>query len=531
MSERVSQFPRSNTALHSEFPVNFIEKPLQEKCGIMAFWTPRPSPKLETIVLGMGGVQHRGQDGAGFATFNRTGIHHGYGSGKVESSLEHIGHKVVIELSSPSFWTMGHCRYTTQGDQHSENLQPCVETTPQGETVAVAHNGEFVFTHPLDPLLTMNGNGGISDTRIFTRMLARAEGKTNAEKILNALDSGASGAYSLVIAMGEEMYVIRDPRGIRPFFYAKHEDGTMVASETIALGIAGAESFDEIPPGILFQLTERGLKEMGKSKEKIEGAREHFCIFEIAYFSRPDSLYKINGEWRSVGEMREAHGKILAQEHPVPHADFIIGIPDSGKYAAAGYAEQMLVDGYRVPLKEMIVRDHFHQKHGEKRSFQADLDIDRAAVIAGKTSAIQDRRWEGASVGVVDDSDVRGKNAKKQAEVLQRSGVIRQDWRFAYPRVISPCHLGINMKTLEELIAARNDSDDEKIAKELNVDSVRHISDEGFVRGIFGDSIKIPDDPLEIFLENDGCGGCLTGIYPVDQQGNIWQPKAAASIS
>ena len=93
------------------------------------------------------------------------------------------------------------------------------------------------------------------------------------------------GAYALVCLTNEMMIGARDPIGIRPLVIGRLGAAYVLASETCALDIVGAEFVREVENGEVVVITAEGSKATVPS---LRPARP--CIFEYIYFSRPDCI-------------------------------------------------------------------------------------------------------------------------------------------------------------------------------------------------------------------------------------------------
>lgn len=487
--------------------INIPEKLLQDKCGIVALSMPRYSKQLSTALLAGVGVQHRGQFGAGVALQTRDGLVEYRASGR----LDKIFTPELIKnqhLNQKASWIMVHCRYGTHGGYGHENLQPCITKSSKGIMIAVAHNGQFVIENK-------KSFKAYSDTFIFARKLAKAQGKNWDAKLLKTLDK-FKGSYSLAIGVEEQLYIARDRHGLRPLVLGKYDGGYIAASETKALDKIGAKVIRELNRGEVLKI-KKGRLTVLRSGLKSEG---NFCDFEWAYFARPDSRFKVNGGWLSLGLSRERAGNIVAKEVSIPNASFVVGVPDSGIALATGYAQAT-----GLPYRQLIVRDH-HDPNGLRRTFMQDHEKQRIKdLILGKLSLIADPvMWKNAVVVVCDDSIVRGDVSTKITRAIRDLGAAKIHWISGYPQVRHRCHLGVSMRTREELIASRNNGDVGAIAREIGADSVHYISYSGFIKSRrLSDDITIPRNPKDIFLVNGGCGGCITGKYPISKTGIVWK--------
>lgn len=491
-----------------------VEKPLQEKCGIVAIYTPKLTKQFNTALTAAGGVQHRGQHGAGIAMQTGSEFKRYTGSGLLKDVFTP---SVIKKFDTPSRWTMIHCRYGTYGSYRDENLQPCTATTKTGSTIAVIHNGEFAAVSAMRKKIKGKIPPGVSDTYVFTKLLSQTEGSSWDEKILSVF-SQVDGAFSMAIGIDDMMFLARDRFGIRPFVMGKTADGWIAVSETHALDKLGIEVEREIQKGEIIKIDKNGMQVLQKGNEN----PSYFCDFEWAYFSRPNSRLPVDSHrWLSVAAFRERCGAVIAKEHPVPNASFVVGVPDSGIAVANGYA-----NAKKIPYRQVIIRDHF-DPNGNQRLFMRDdqKDLIRAKVL-GKLSFVHDEEiWKNAVVVVGDDSIVRGNVTKEITKAIFALGAKEVHWIIGFPPVTHRCHLGVSMRTREELIASRH-GDEESINKEIGATSVHYISKKGFIQArLLSSEFKNPKNKKEIFLSNGGCGGCTTGLYPISRSGKIFQPS------
>lgn len=486
------------------------DKPLQEKCGLVGIWSPRYSTLLPLSLLAAGGVQHRGQHGAGVAMQTKKGIKKYVGDGLIR---EVFTRSVINKLNIPSLWTIVHCRYGTHGDYQKNNLQPCVITTKGGNAIAIIHNGEFVATEEMRKKIPGKLPAGISDTYIFSRLLALIKAQTWEEKIIKAL-SQVNGAYSLIIGIEDKLFVARDNLGIRPLIIGQKKDRWIVASESHALDKVGVRSQREVKRGEIIKIDKNGLTILSKGASSLG----NFCDFEWAYFSRPDSVLSTGESSLSIGLFRERCGTVLAKEHPIKNATFVIGIPDSGILLATGYASAL-----KLPYRNVVIRDHF-DPNGSQRLFMRDDQKNRIrSKVLGKLSLLSDKHiWKNSIVVIGDDSIVRGNVSAKITKAIFSLGAKEVHWIIGFPPITHRCHLGVSIRTKEELIAVRSKSDPKKIAKKIGATSVNYISMKGFIQARLEKPIKNYNDLRKIFLMNGGCGGCITGLYPIDRNGKIY---------
>lgn len=508
------------------------ERSLRERCGIVGLHLPSANreSQLDITLQAIIGSWHRGQQGAGLTIKDKNGLRTHHGTGTPEQALP----PNVIDALKNGFnlnWAIAQTRYGTFGNWDARNLQPMTAYSINNEPITVAHNGQFTAIEKMKNEVAEPIPDDASDTYIFSRLLAKAQGSSWDEKITSTLEK-VSGAYSLIIGAGDSLYFARDFLGIRPLVLGKIGDGFIATSETHALDKVDASVIREIKRGEVVRIDRDGLKTI---KEGIDGPG-NFCDFEWDYFSRPDSSYPTDSEdslnpeqWKSVYAFREECGKELASEIFIPNASFVTGIADSGVPFSVGFA-----NASHVPYRQTVLRDHY-DPNGNYRLFQTDFDKEsiRQKVI-GKLSLVRDPKiWEDAIAVLGDDSIVRGDSSTELTKAVFDEGAKEVHWIVGFPQVMHPCHLGVSMRTNNELIAWRNNGDSKKIAEEIGATSVNYISHAGFIKARLksGKELFLPSNKREVFLANGGCGGCLTGLYPVDQNGVIYKRKETRPIS
>lgn len=498
-----------------------MDKPIQEKCGIVAIYNTVPTPNIPFALLAAGGVQHRGMHGAGMAIKTAAKIILRKGKGLFHEIFpKHLYKRYTDNVR----WVVLHCRYGTYGSYHVHNIQPCLIKLKNGEQIIAAHNGEFAGVNTMRQKLQRKIDMNLSDTFVFTKLLAQQPGKTWDEKIV-ALLSGMTGSYNLIIGIGDTLYVARDSHGLRPLILGRHMNGWMVASETHAFDKVSAVIDREIKKGEILKINQTGVT-MLQAESK---ATKHFCDFEWAYFSRPDSLLPghkntkadSKAQWISIGLFRERCGEIIAAEKPLQNASFVVGLPDSGIAVSIGYANAL-----KLRYRQAIIRDHF-DPNGNQRLFMRDDEKGTiGSKVLGKLSLIGDKQiWHNAVVVLGDDSIVRGNVSKKITEAVFSFGAKEVHWIIGFPPVQHACHLGVSMRSADELVAAKNGGDPVKIARDIGATSVNYISHRGFLKArLLSGSIQVPKDEREIFLRNGGCGGCITGLHPISPEGKSYYP-------
>ena len=450
----------------------------REECGVVGVYAPGQDV-ARTAFFGLFALQHRGQESAGIAVSDGDNLKVHTAMGLVtqvfrEQDLERLTGHIAI----------GHTRYSTTGSSELCNAQPMLVNGPYGE-LALGHNGNVVNPVPLRADLEEWGCvfSASTDSEILAHLLANAPGRDWGERVQYMMKR-AQGAYSLVVLTKDSLMAIRDPLGVRPLCVGRLSDGGwIVASETCALDHLGAQIVREVEPGEAIAIDDQGMRTIHKSVERKRAS----CIFEYIYFARPDSVF----DGKLTFTMRQAMGAELAREHPVD-ADVVIGVPDSATAAAVGYAQEAGIHYSEGLTKNRYVGRTFIEPDQRMRDLGVQLKFNPLPdVLAGKR------------VIVVDDSIVRGTTTPHVVKLVQRAGAKEVHLRVCAPPLQHPCHLGVDMATYRELIAANKSI--EEIRQFVGADSLGYLSVEGLLKAVGGK----PDSH---------CTGCFTGNHPIPVQ-------------
>ncbi|NNE42997.1 MAG: amidophosphoribosyltransferase, partial [Gemmatimonadetes bacterium] len=307
-------------------------------CGIVGVFGHDESAYLTSLALHA--LQHRGQEGSGICSTDGEKLHVHRGDGLVsevyrEDALSRIPGRAAI----------GHNRYSTTGGAGHANLQPLIASYRDG-TIALAHNGNLVNARELREECEHLGSifQGTVDSEVIVHLLARARPDDLEGRMVQAL-SRARGAYSLVALTTDKMIGVRDPHGFRPLCIGRLGSAWLLASESCALDILGAEYEREVEPGEMVIITDEGLE---SRKFGVQAPRSE-CVFEHVYFARPDSRTFRRG----VNAVRVELGRQLAREHPA-EADIVMSVPDSSNAASVGYSRES-----GIPLEHGLIRNHY----------------------------------------------------------------------------------------------------------------------------------------------------------------------------
>src|SRR5579863_6444223 len=355
---------------------------LREECGVFGVFGHPEAAAL--VALGLHALQHRGQEAAGIVAFDGEQFH-------AHRDMGHVGDifsskEVMARLAGHS--ALGHVRYATTGEVAMRNVQPLFADFEFGG-LAICHNGNLTNSYHLRRQLVRRGSlfQSTSDTEVIVHLIATSLKHTVEERMVEALRQ-VEGAYSLGALSQDGLFAVRDPLGVRPLVLGKLGDSWIVASETCALDIIGADFVRDVEAGEMIVAGPAGLR----STRPFDRAKKRLCIFEYIYFARPDSV--VDGI--SVYETRKRIGAELARESHVP-ADMVIPVPDSGVPAALGYATEA-----KLPFELGIIRNHY-----VGRTFIEPTDQIRHLGVKLKHNANR-AHIQGKRVILVDDSIVRG---------------------------------------------------------------------------------------------------------------------------
>src|SRR5574342_728260 len=227
-------------------------KGLNEECGIFGVWGHPDAAQL--TYYGLHSLQHRGQEGTGIVVSNRKRLKGVKGEGLV---AEIFTTEAMTELTGSA--AIGHVRYATAGGGGYENVQPLLFHSQSG-SLALAHNGNLVNVNSLKHQLEAQGSifQTSSDTEVLAHLIRRSGFHKLSDAVKNAL-SMIKGAYAYLIMTETELMVALDPHGLRPLSIGLLGDAYVVASETCAFDVVGAQYLRDIQPGELLIINDKGL--------------------------------------------------------------------------------------------------------------------------------------------------------------------------------------------------------------------------------------------------------------------------------
>ena len=451
----------------------------REECAVFGVYGSAEAHVL--TALGLHALQHRGQEATGMVSFDGQNFNSHRGVGHVGENFN-AGSPSLDALKGHA--AIGHNRYSTTGLSEVRNIQPFLTELAFGQ-FAIAHNGNLINAGRLRASLVETGSlfQSTTDTEIIIHLTARSHHADPIERLKEALMQ-VSGAYALVSIIDDKLIGVRDPLGIRPLVLGQVGEAYILASETCALDIIGAQYIRDLAPGELVVIDKSGISSQMITAEK----QSRFCIFEYIYFARPDSTL----EGRSVYQARKEIGAELAKEAGV-QADLVIPVPDSGVPAALGYAQAS-----GIPFELGIIRNHY-----VGRTFIQPTEEGRTSGVMLKHNANQEI-IAGKDVILVDDSIVRGTTSRKIVMMMRAAGARQVHMRIASPPTTDPCFYGVDTPDRDKLMAAQMNIAD--MCSEIGADSLAFVSIDGLYRAM-GEAGRNGDTP-------QFCDACFTGDYP-----------------
>lgn len=452
---------------------------LNEECGVFGIWGNQDAAHLS--YYGLHALQHRGQEGAGIVTTDGNQLQAVRGEGLVNDVFNENKLRKVVGHAA-----IAHVRYATAGGKGLENVQPLLFRSSTG-SLAIAHNGNLVNATHLKQFLERSGSifNSTSDTEVVVHLIKKSKHSPFRSKVKEAL-SLLKGAFSIILLTNDQMIVARDRNGLRPLSLGKLGDSYVVASETCAFDLIGAEYVREVEPGELLIISNNGLE----VDSYVEKDKRTMCAMEYVYLARPDS----NIDEVNIHMARKRMGKELAKECAHIEADVVTGVPDSSISAAIGFSEASGIPYELGLIKNRYVGRTFIQPTQELRERGVKMKLSPVVQVV-----------KGKRVIMVDDSIVRGTTSRRIVRMLKEAGAAEVHVVISSPPMTDPCYYGIDTSTHEELIASSHSVEDIRVA--IEADTLTFLSLEGMVRAT--------NRPFED--ENGGlCVACFTGKYPTE---------------
>lgn len=432
-------------------------KSLNEECGVFGVWGHPDAARV--TYFGLHSLQHRGQEGAGIVT-NDTGKLNGHRDLGLLAEV-FSDERVLQRLTGDA--AIGHVRYATAGNGSVDNIQPFLFKFFD-QQIGLAHNGNLTNAKSLRKSLEKAGAifHSNSDTEILMHLIRRSEEPLFMDRVKEALNQ-VKGGFAYLLLTENAMIAALDPNGFRPLSIGKMVNGAyVVASETCALEVIGAEFIRDVRPGEVVIIDDAGIQ-IEQYTQEVQPA---ICSMEFIYFARPDS----NIAGVNVHRARKNMGRRLAQEAPI-EADMVIGVPNSSLSAASGYAEAS-----GIPYELGLVKNQYIA-----RTFIQPTQELREQGVRMKLSAVRGV-VEGKRVILVDDSIVRGTTSRRIVQLLKEAGAKEVHVRIGSPPLRYPCFYGIDIQTRKELIAAKYT--EAEICEKIEADSLAFLSEDGLIEAI-----------------------------------------------
>jgi amidophosphoribosyltransferase len=451
---------------------------LREECGVFGIFGHPDAAAI--TALGLHALQHRGQEAAGIVSFDGKRFHSERRLGLVGDTFAR--REVIDRL--PGTTAMGHVRYSTTGETILRNVQPLFAELNAGG-FAVGHNGNLTNGLKLRRDLVREGAmmQSTTDTEVILHLVAKSSRNRFVDRFIDGLRQ-LEGAYAFVGLTNKKLVGARDPLGIRPLVIGRLDGCPILASETCALDIIGAQYVRDVENGEVVIFDDEGMQ----SHKPFPPMAARPCIFEYIYFARPDSI--VGG--RSVYDVRKTMGAQLARETPT-QADVVVPVPDSGVPAAIGFAQES-----GIPYELGIIRNHY-----VGRTFIQPTQTIRDQGVRLKHSANR-AVVAGKRIVLVDDSIVRGTTSRKIVQMMRDAGAKEVHFRIASPPITHPDYYGIDTPERDKLLAATHDL--EGMRQFIGADSLAFLSVDGIYRAM-GFEKRDPARPQ--FTDH-----CFTGDYP-----------------
>lgn len=446
----------------------------REECGIFAISDHEDAARL--TFFGLFALQHRGQESAGIVTSDGCIVSEHKGMGLASEVF-----KEATLQKLPGKSAIGHVRYSTTGSSNLSNAQPFLVHFGD-EYYALGHNGNIINVQKLREELESSGSifQSTMDSEVIIHLMA-PHLKHGLEKALVAALSRVEGAYCLIMLTRHKIIAARDPRGFRPLVLGQLNGSFVVASETCAFDLVGAKFIRDVEPGEIIIIDKDGLK----SVMPFQRIKHCHCIFELIYFARPDS--QVFGQ--NVYLFRKRLGHELAREY-TPDVDIVMPFPDSGNYAALGYAEES-----GITFEMGMIRNHY-----VGRTFIQPTQLMRDFGVRVKLNPVRPL-LEGKKVVIVEDSIIRGTTSRNRVQNLRGIGMKEIHMAISCPPTLFPCPYGIDFSSKGELIAAKKENE-KAIAEFVGLDSLHYLTVNGMVK-----ATGMPEDCF--------CLACYNGNYPI----------------
>ena len=413
-------------------------------CGLVGIYHKKDQVSAD-IYDGLVQVQHRGQDAAGIATWDKSKMYTHKELGLVSEVFKTSDSLINLNGNMG----IGHVRYPTAGCDDVSEAQPFYTANPIN--ITLAHNGTLTNSETIKEELTKTHFcqfNTSSDSEVLLKLFAYELYKTNYRKVSNnhifkALKNvfkRCSGGYAVIMLIaGVGIVAFRDPKGIRPLAIGSNKNSYMIASESSALTSMGYRVLEDVLPGQAIIINEDGRV---NKKRLIRKAVHQPCIFEYVYFSRPDSTIDEISVHKSRLRMGDFLGDKILREYKNIEVDVVIPVPDTSRTSAMQVAHKLGVK----------YREGFMKNRYIGRTFIMPGQNTRKKSVARKLNPIE-IEFKNKNVLLVDDSIVRGHTSKKIIQMVRDNGAKKVHFASASPPIRYQNVFGIDMPATKELVA------------------------------------------------------------------------------
>ena len=413
-------------------------------CGLVGIYHKK-DPVSADIYDGLVQVQHRGQDAAGIATWDKSKMYTHKELGLVSEVFKTSDSLINLNGNMG----IGHVRYPTAGRDDVSEAQPFYTANPIN--ITLAHNGTLTNSERIKEDLTKTHFcqfNTSSDSEVLLKLFAYELYKTNYRKVSNnhvfrALKNvfnRCSGGFAVIMLIaGVGIVAFRDPKGIRPLAIGSKKTSYMIASESSALTSMGYRVLEDVLPGQAIIINEDGTV---NKKRLIRNVVHQPCIFEYVYFSRPDSTIDEISVHKSRLRMGDFLGDKILREHKNIEVDVVIPVPDTSRTSAMQVAHKLGVK----------YREGFMKNRYIGRTFIMPGQSARKKSVARKLNPIE-IEFNNKNVLLVDDSIVRGHTSKKIIQLVRDNGAKKVHFASASPPIRYQNVFGIDMPATKELVA------------------------------------------------------------------------------
>ena len=397
---------------------------------------------------------------------------------------------------------LGHLRYGTSGNFDSVSCHPYARKSIwPTRNLLVAGNFNLTNTSELNSSLTERGAHVIYSTdtqsileeigfwldeehdRLFKAFKDQGlEGAAVQSEISKHMDIGNvlrkaaknwDGGYAIAGLIGNgDSFVIRDPNGIRPCWYARTEDLIAVASERVALmTIVGVNQEDvhELPPGSALIMKADGRH----SIESFHAPGEtRSCSFERIYFSRGNDP-EIYAERKALGaaladdviaQIRDDHDNAVFSYIPNTAEIAWYGLMEELRKRRRSQVRDKLVDAQRAGKLDEALIDKLVLGGWPRGEKVAHKDVKLRTFISQEKNRMQmashvyDISYgtvrDGDTLVCVDDSIVRGTTLRQSIlRILARPNPKRIVIASTAPQIRYPDCYGIDMSEMGKFLA------------------------------------------------------------------------------